>query len=79
MHLLLYAGKVKYCIGNVNEGIHLDGKKKLEKYNLCIGDTCIKCEQKSKCAARRCVFLKEASNVLFQNLCLIQRQERKRI
>lgn len=68
-------GDNKYRIGNVYEGVDLDWKMKLEKYNFCTEDACIKCSQTSKCAARRCVFLKEASSILFNNLCLIQRQE----
>lgn len=60
---IVVCGNEKYCIGNIYDDINSDWKIKLEKCNLCIKDKCIKCEQTSKCAARRCIFLKEASIV----------------
>ncbi len=69
---LVVFDKSEYCIGDIYTGIKQDWINNLNRYNSSLQTECINCAMSSKCAGRRCVFLKEISNTVFRNLCLIQ-------
>lgn len=70
---IVVCGEKKYCIGNIIQNINKSWKEKLMEYNTYNEKECLQCVHKAKCSARRCVFLKKTSKILFRNMCLIQK------
>lgn len=66
-------GNREYLIGNIYDGVDNSWKVKLNKYNNELEKNCINCIYGSKCAGRRCVFLKFVCKTLYNNLCKIQK------